>query len=167
VLHTDGYYRLNTKAGIVIDVAYFDSLAGEGERQARSGDFAAAAKAYSRALCLYRGDLCVAKDAHSILERERLRTLYLALLARLADYHFANGDYDACLKATLDLLTHDPCREDGHRIAMRCHVRRGERAQALRQYELCKAVLRAEFDTQPEPSTTTLFDQVRLDPGSI
>jgi DNA-binding SARP family transcriptional activator len=167
VLHTDGYYRLNTEAGIGIDVACFDSLVGEGERQARSGDVAAAAKAYSRALCLYRGDLCVAKDAHEILERERLRTLYLTLLARLADYHFAKGDYDACLKTTLDLLTQDPCREDGHRIAMRCHVRRGERAQALRQYELCKAILRAEFDTKPEPSTTDLFDQVRLDPGSI
>jgi hypothetical protein len=65
------------------------------------------------------------------------------------------------------LLTHDPCREDGHRTAMRCHVRLGERAQALRQYMLCEAVLRTEFNAKPEPATTVLFDQVRLDPGSV
>jgi hypothetical protein len=32
---------------------------------------------------------------------------------------------------------------------------------------LCKAILRAEFDTQPEPATTALYDQVRLHPGGV
>jgi hypothetical protein len=50
---------------------------------------------------------------------------------------------------------------------MRCHVQRGERAQALRQYQLCRDILKAEYDAAPEPATTALFDQVRLDPGSI
>jgi hypothetical protein len=50
---------------------------------------------------------------------------------------------------------------------MRCHVRRGERAQALRQYRLCESVLRSEFETDPEPATKALFEQIRLDPDSV
>lgn len=167
VLNADGYYRLNTEAGVGVDVAWFDSLVKVGECQARSGNIAVAAGAYSRALGLYHGDLCVATDTHAVVERERLRTIYLTLLAHLADYYYSEGNYDACLKATLELLVADPCREDGHRIAMRCHVRRGERAQALRQYQLCEAMLHAEFRAKPEPATVALFEQVRLDPGSI
>jgi hypothetical protein len=50
---------------------------------------------------------------------------------------------------------------------MRCCVRSGERAQALRQYRLCVDILRSEFDALPEPATVALFDQVRRDPGSV
>lgn len=50
---------------------------------------------------------------------------------------------------------------------MRCYVRQGERAEALRQYRLCESVLRVEFDALPEPATTALFAQIRLDPGSV
>ncbi|NTU64270.1 MAG: alpha/beta hydrolase, partial [Chloroflexi bacterium] len=65
------------------------------------------------------------------------------------------------------LLTVDPCREDAHRLAMRCYARRGERAQALRQYQVCETVLRSEFDAVPEPATRQLFDQIRLSPASV
>jgi DNA-binding SARP family transcriptional activator len=167
VLSAGGYCRLNVEAGVRVDVACFDSLVRNGDREARSGNVKAAAASYRHALCLYRGDLCIASDSHSVVERERVRTLYLTLLAHLADYHYADGDYAACLDATLELLAADPCREDGHRIAMRCHVRRGERSQALRQYQLCEAILRAEFDVAPEPATVALFNQVRLAPENI
>ena len=61
----------------------------------------------------------------------------------------------------------DPCREDGYRLAMRAYVRRGERAQALRQYRLCEHVLRREFDTAPEPLTTELFERIRASPAGV
>ena len=50
---------------------------------------------------------------------------------------------------------------------MRCYVRQGERAEALHQYRLCVKILRTEYDTDPEPATTALFERVRHDPGSI
>jgi DNA-binding SARP family transcriptional activator len=67
----------------------------------------------------------------------------------------------------MQLLLMDPCREDAHRMAMQCHVLRGERAQALRQYRVCERILRLEFDAAPEEATRALFDQVRLDPSSL
>jgi DNA-binding SARP family transcriptional activator len=163
----DGYYRLNTEAGVRVDMACFDRLADTGDEQARAGDLASAAACYALAIRHYHGDLSVADDVESIVERERLRSRYLSLLARVADYHYGARDYDTCLEYAGCLLASDPCREDAHRLVMRCHVRRGERAQALRQYRLCQDILRAEFDAVPEPATTVLFDQIRLDPGSI
>jgi DNA-binding SARP family transcriptional activator len=64
-------------------------------------------------------------------------------------------------------LSIDPCREDAHRVIMRTHLRRGERAQALRQYRLCEYVLRREFDTAPEPQTIALYERIRIDPTSV
>ena len=167
VLHTDGYYQINIEAGVGVDVTYFDALADAGDHQAGLGNHGAAAEAYSRALHLYRGDLYTGTDLHAILERERLRACYLTLLTHLADYRYGEGDYTACLDYARRLLDTDPCREDAHRLIMRCHVRQGQRAQALRQYRLCQDILRTEFDVVPEPATTALFDKVRLDPDSI
>jgi hypothetical protein len=50
---------------------------------------------------------------------------------------------------------------------MRCYVRQGQRAAALHQYQVCRAILHREFDTAPEPATVALYNQVRHDPENI
>ncbi len=154
ILSRDGNYRLNRAAGIAVDVALFEALARDGER-------------HHQALALYRGDLQTGDDLYAAVERERLRARYLTLLAHLADYHFGRGEYQQSLEHALRLVGQEPCREDAHRFAMRCYVRLGERAQAMRQYRLCELALRTEFDAQPESATTALFDAVRLDPQAV
>ncbi len=167
VLQAEGYYQLNFEAGIGVDVVCFDDLAASGDQGARRGDWEAAAQSYQEAIQLYHGDLCIDLDVQVLIERERLRTRYLSMLARMADYHFSTGDYAGCLGYARQLLAHDPCREDAHRLVMRCYVRQGERAEALRQYALCCDILRAEFDAPPELSTITLYNLVRLDPDKV
>lgn len=166
VLHEHGSYRLNTPAGLAVDLACFERLAQDGEQQARAGDRAGAAALNRRAVDLYCGDL-VGTDLQALVERERLRASYLNLLAQLADHHFGAADYAGCLEYAARILLYDPCREDAHRLLMRCHVRRGERAQAFRQFRLCREILRAEFEAEPEPATLRLFEQVRLEPDGI
>ncbi len=167
VVQSDGYYRLNMEAGVGLDIAWFKSLANEGEEQARKGNLGEAMASYRYAIELYRGDLCVNGDINALMERERLRALYLTLLARLAADSYGNDDCSACLNHAIRLLAADPCREDAHRLVMRCYVRQGERAQAFRHYHLCETVLRAELDAAPEPATVALYDQIRLEPGSV
>jgi DNA-binding SARP family transcriptional activator len=167
VLHVGGCYRLNIEAGVGLDTALFEALAGAGDQEAREGSSDTAVALYSRAVQLYRGDLYAGADIHAVVERERLRARYLNLLARLAQYSYDEGDYPACQEHALRMLANDPCREDAHRLVMRCCVRQGERAQAFRQYRLCTDILHAEFDADPEPATTALFEQVRLNPGGL
>lgn len=165
IVHTGHGYRLNLEAGVGVDVRHFEALVNAGMQQARTSDLAAAVASYGRAIELYRGDLCVGADA--VVERERLRALFLNVLARLADYYYEQRDYASCLDYSLQLLAKDACREDAHRMVIRCYVHCGERAQALRQYHLCKDILRAEFDAAPEQATTLLYEQVRTDPTSV
>jgi DNA-binding SARP family transcriptional activator len=167
VAHEDGAYRLNVDAGVGVDVTCFDALVAAGEQHRRSGDEGEAMACYRQALCLYGGDLCAGADARAVVERERLRARYLTLLARLSDHYYAQENYAACLECALRMLASDPCREDAYRVAMRCYVRQGERTQALRQYGVCERVLQAEFGATPEPATVALYDQIRLDPGSV
>ena len=167
VVRTSALYRLNFQAGVGLDVAAFEAAANEGDRALRAGDGEASRRAYQRAAGFYRGDLCIGSDVRRLLERERLRVRYLTIQAGLADAHFAEGEYRAALGRSLDLLAHDPCREDAHRLAIRCYVRLGERSQALRQYTLCRTILRAEFEAEPEPATTALFDLVREHPDAV
>jgi DNA-binding SARP family transcriptional activator len=169
VLQVSGYYSLNTRAGVRVDVAQFTALVAEGDKLERAADSATAMALYERAVRMYVGDLSPAAGggAQAVIERERLRAMYLALLVRLADSCFAHGDYAACLAHAQRLLGHDPRREDAHRLVMRCHVRRGERAQALRQYRVAQGILRDEFEAEPEPATAALFEQVRLDPQAV
>lgn len=167
VLHAKGYYRLNSAAGVAVDVSCFEALAETGDRQRRAGDHLAAVASYRQAVRLYRGDLCLGTDSQACVARENLRVRYCDLLIALATHSYEAGDYATCLEYAGRLLASDPCREDGHRLLMRCHVRRGVRADALRQYRLCVRLLHEEFNVMPEPATTALFEQVCRDPGSI
>jgi len=167
VQHLDGCYRLNREAGVNTDLACFEDLVRQGHQQSRQGCCEAAMTVYSQAVDIYQGDLWLSLDTYALTERERLRAIYLTLLARLADHCYSQDAYAPCLDYARRLLSSDPCREDAHRLLMRCYVRQGERAQALRQYQLCTEILRAEFSTTPEPATTALFEHIRLDPDAV
>jgi DNA-binding SARP family transcriptional activator len=166
VICVQGSYQLNLEAGIGVDFDRFDELADVGDRQARS-NMQEAVASYGRAMTLYGGDLQTGDDQLAVVERERLRARHLTLLARSAAYYYEDLNVEACLQLATRLLEHDPCREDAHRLVMRCHVQRGERAQALRQYRLCADILREEFDAAPEPATVELYDRVRLQPNTV
>ena len=167
VIYANGSYFLNQDAGYTTDIVRFDALISGGNRLAATGRDAEALASYERAVDLYRGDLSTGTDVYAVIERERLRANYLSVLGWLADHAYRSQDYGAALHHALRVLRCDPCREDAHRIVMRAHVRRGERAQALRQYRVCEQVLRREFDTAPEAPTSALFEVIRRDPASI
>jgi DNA-binding SARP family transcriptional activator len=133
----------------------------------RVGNTATAHHAYRRAADLYRGDLCLAPDAQTIIECERLRSRYLMVLAQLAEHYFLTGDYITALDYLWRLLKRDPYREDAHRLVMRCHVRLGQRAAALHHYEICVDILHAAFDAAPEAATVALFEQIRREPDQM
>jgi DNA-binding SARP family transcriptional activator len=168
VVRTDDGYGLNSPAGVAVDTVRFDSLATAAAECARLGHHAAMINYYEEAVELYQGDLCAGGgDLRLLVERERLRALFLTMLARLADHHADAGAYPAALDYAQRLLRHDPCREDAHRVVMRCHARLGQRAQAMQQYRLCREVLMREFEAAPEPATEDLFTRLRLRPDAV
>jgi DNA-binding SARP family transcriptional activator len=169
VIQSGGHYRLNTLSGIGVDVTRFGERVNRAEAFDRAGEFDAAVAEYQRAIGLYAGDLTPAAGAspRTALERERLRATCCRVLIRLADISFLRGNFAASLQHAMQLLERDACREDAHRMVMRCHVRLGARSQALRQYHTARAILRTELDADPEPATLALFEAIRLKPDSV
>lgn len=167
IVHSDGCYQLNAAVGVATDVTQFDALVCRGDQQQQADDPAAEAT-YGQAIALYRGDLHGGDvDVQVVMARELLRAHYLALLMRLATYRSDQQDYHACVTFIRHLLSLDPYFEHAHRLLMRCYVRLGTRSIALHHYRVCTDILHSEFDTAPEPDTTALFDQIRLDPGQV
>jgi DNA-binding SARP family transcriptional activator len=167
VVRTQSRYALNFHGGVVVDVLEFESSVAAGGRLLSQGSVSAAIEEYEHAVALYGGDLTAGSDVFEMLECERLRVAFLATLGRLADAHFAVANYPQALECAQRLLTMDPCREDAHRMVMRAHVRLGSRAQAMRHYKLCRAILLDEFDASAEPATEQLFELIRVDPGQV
>jgi DNA-binding SARP family transcriptional activator len=167
VISSDGSYRLHVEAGVCVDRAAFDDLAEAGECHLRAGRPELAVRCFKRGIQLYRGDLPAGEDIRTLVEQQRLRASFLNLLAHVADHAFERDALEECLGHVLALLAYDPCREDAHRLEMRCYARRGQRSQALQQYRVCETVLRSEFQAVPERETTELFDRLRTDPAGV
>ena len=120
-----------------------------------------------RAVGLYRGDLLEGLDeAWSLIEAERLRSLYLRALQALLAGHRAGGRPEQALACALRLLEMDPLREDVHYQAMELYACLGRPAEAMAQFERCRQTLQEELHISPQPETRALYQRIRADGGA-
>lgn len=120
------------------------------------------------ALGLYRGDLLegVYND-WAILERERLRTLHLKSLIYLLHYYRFHNAYEKAIAYGQEILDLDPLREEIHRELIRLYQENGQRALAVRQYEICRSILANELGITPLEDTQRLYKQIVSDPDTV
>ena len=148
----------NPKGEWWLDVASFESAA----HLAASKPFHAVGpgevQRLENALRLYTGDLREGfTEDWTRRERERYRGLYLSSLFCLAQYHGYHGEYEKSLSFGQRLLAFDPLREEVHRHLMRVYLETGERAAAVRQYEICREALERELSIEPMEETRSLW----------
>ena len=98
--------------------------------------------------------LGAARDA---LDQERI-----GVLERQAAVLEAQGDLRAAVRLHSDLLEADPLQERYHRETIRLHTALGERAEALAQFERCKAMLLEEFGLEPLAETALEAERARV-----
>lgn len=99
-------------------------------------------------------------------ERRCLRDHAIAGWQKLANYYWAQQDYQMGIAANLRLLELAPWHEEAHRQQMRFLVAAGQRSAALAQYELCCRNLRDELDAPPSEATTALYEQIKAPAGA-
>jgi DNA-binding SARP family transcriptional activator len=95
-------------------------------------------------------------DDWVLFERERLRQLRLHALETLALALAAEGRFAAAVEAGLAAIRTEPLRESAHRVVVRVHLAEGNLTEALRQYELCRRLFRAELGLEPSALLTDL-----------
>ena len=90
-------------------------------------------------------------DDWLLFERERFRQLSLHALEVLSDRLVAADRLARALSAALAAVRGEPLRESAHRALIRVHLAEGNRAEALRQGELCRRLLRDRLGVEPSP----------------
>lgn len=97
------------------------------------------------------------------IERERLRQLCLGALERFSAKLLERGQIVLAIDAALAAVAAEPLRETAHRCLVIAHLRAGNRAEALRQYQQYCALLKESLGLQPSAAMTTLISGV-VDP---
>ncbi|HEV7759310.1 MAG TPA: BTAD domain-containing putative transcriptional regulator [Acidimicrobiales bacterium] len=96
-------------------------------------------------------------DDWLLTERERLRQLRLHALEEAVQVLIHRDRLAAAIDLGLRAVAMEPLRESSHRLVIRAHLREGNRAEALRQYEACSRLLRDELGVAPSPQMTSLL----------
>jgi DNA-binding SARP family transcriptional activator len=162
VVHSQSGFCFHPDVALWLDTEEFGVAVRAGRRE-EAGQREIALGSYETALELYRGDLL--EDAPfeewALLEREQLKVQYLETLDRIAKMRFELGRYARCVEVCQRLATGDPCREDVHRLLMRCYARLNKPHLAVHQYHQCERQLRDEVGLKPAEATRTLYEQIR------
>jgi len=134
--------------GASVDVARFLQAIDDPQRLAEAAD-------------AYRGDLLAGcEDEWLVVERERLRTLYLAALNELCATAGRRRDFAVAAGYAERLLALDDLRDDAVRHLMGARYESGDRSAALATYDRFAARLRAELDVEPMSETIALRDAI-------
>ena len=118
------------------------------------------------AVALYRGDFLEGcYDDWALLERERLRQLYLETLERLIGMHKLHGNFEGALACAQRLVAADPLRESTHQELMRLYHALDRDRDALEQHAALRRILTDEIGVEPLPATDALAREIaaRLD----
>lgn len=115
----------------------------------------------------HHGDFLEGFDAKSTAydewlsqERAALRRQLGEALQKLSSLCSAQDDVEGALAASSRLVSLEPLNEAAHRRVMELQARRHAYADALRQYQICRDILRRELDVAPEPATEQLYREL-------
>lgn len=129
----------------------------------------AKAQELEKAAGLYRGELLEGVSLPGgafadwlLVERTRFRDMAARVLSRL----LKTQSGEAAIATAQRLLQIDPFHEETHRALMRLYVEQGNRALALRQFQICRNSLQRELGVKPEAETEQLCRDIQSTPKS-
>ena len=158
------HVAVNPDADLWVDVGAFEEASARAEDLPDRRLEAEQAARLDHAVRLYQGELLSGYYQDWCLqERERLQSLYLAMLDKLMAYAESRRQYETAIGYGVRTLRCDPAREQTHQRLMVLHYLTGNRTEALRQYQRCVAALRQELDVEPAGRTVELYEQIRAD----
>jgi len=115
---------------------------------------------------LYSGDFMAgftlrdapAFDNWQFYEADRLRRAFGGVLEKLVIGLSERGEYDRAVEYAARWLALDQLQESAHRWLMRLYAWKGQRNNALRQYQNCVRILEEELGVAPVEQTRQLYE---------
>lgn len=157
-----GEICLNPECPVWVDTLSFESSLRPMLARPATALLPAEISSLEQSLDLYQGELLESfYDDWALRERERMRLLYLNAKECLMHCYWERNELERSLETGLQLLRHDPLREDIHRAVMRLYHATGRRSQALLQYEQCRELIWQELGITPMPETQSLAEKIQ------
>jgi predicted ATPase/class 3 adenylate cyclase len=139
--------------GVEADVLAFDAAIAAGD----DGSL-------ERAATLYRGPLLEGcAEEWALQERQARERAYLEGLETLAARALARGERRAAERHLRRAVSADPLLESAQRALMQALVAEGNYAGAVLAYRELRLRLHQEINTEPDPETKALFQQLRAE----
>lgn len=161
VSNRQGAIGLNSGGSVWLDIEEFTRLTQGGLGKPLHQVTQADVHDLETGVSLYKSDILTEfNDDWVLIEREKLRRTYLNTLGRLMQISGGSRDYDSAIRYAQLILEADCLREDIHRELMRFYVHNGQRALAVRQFEICRERLKRELAIQPMPETMQLYREI-------
>ena len=157
---------LNHAAEIWLDVQQFESLLAQAHAQ---NDLSLRTPLLIESTKLYRDHFLTGfslKDAPNFnewafAESGELRCQLAGALIGLSEDYCALGQAVKAIPYARRLLTLDPLNESTHQQLLKVYLQAGQYGAELKQYQVCEAMLRKEFNLDPQPETYALYKQIR------
>lgn len=141
-----------------LDVDEFEAAISRGQEAIREGKIQAAKDDLERAIACYKGDLLLdCYDEWLVPFREKMRHTYLETLEQLAAVCEQAGDYANAIGYVQREVAEEPLHEAAYRSLMHLYLASGNRAEALRVYQTCAAVLHRELGVEPGSATHDMY----------
>ncbi|MBI5563548.1 MAG: tetratricopeptide repeat protein [Chloroflexi bacterium] len=123
----------------------------------------------SEAVNLARGDFMAgfslsdspAFEDWQVFQAEDLRRVLSSALARLADAHSTQREFEAAIAHARRRLTLDVLDEEAHRVLMQLYAWNGQVTHAVGQYRACREFLDKELGVPPDEATTRLYEDIK------
>jgi len=158
------WIRLNSEPDFWLDIAVLENAFQLVQKVPGHKLDTQQAQILQDAVQLYQGPLLEGwYQDWCLYERERLQSMYLAMLDKLMGYCEVRRDYETGLLYGMRIMCYDRARERTHRRLMRLHYLNGDRAAALRQFEQCAAALEEELNVSASKGTVALHEQILAD----
>lgn len=159
-----GHYAMNLQAiysEVIYDVTTFLEHGKYAKQALAEHNDEGASEAFSKMIELYRGDYVQSFYSNwCSFRRDELRRQYIEARYQLARIAWRQELWDESATHWQHLLAIDGCMENAHYGLMRCYIRQGKRALALRQYQRCVTALQDEMGLTPGPSIQRLYQSL-------
>jgi basic membrane lipoprotein Med (substrate-binding protein (PBP1-ABC) superfamily)/DNA-binding SARP family transcriptional activator len=153
-----GCYQLDLPDGTWVDVLQAESSVREAESLLAANDLVKARDAAGFAESIVSLPFLSGDEGPWVeAKRRELGEVRVRALSVLAEASLRSGDAAEAVRWAEQEVTVEPFRESGYRRLMSAHIASGDRAEALRVYESCRALLAEELGAYPSPETESLY----------
>jgi len=158
---SSGTIALRLPASAWIDLEAAANALDEAEGALRRNDSTEAWSLANVAVVISRRPFLADVEAPWIeAQRNTLRAMQMRALQCLVNVSAKNVEPLLAIQHAAEMVELDPFKETAYQLLMRMHAAAGDRAEALRVFAKCRALLRDELGVSPSPQTEAVYLEI-------